>query len=62
MKLWLHYLRPKHSLAHKRARENLSVRVLEEFTLSPQNIKGNFTLILVLKKIKTTIAAMNYIR
>ena len=41
MKLWLHYLRPKHSLAHKRARENLSVRVLEEFTLSPKKIKGN---------------------
>ena len=58
----LHYLGPKHSFAHEIVRANLSFHVLLTVTTFPKSIQSNFTLILPLKKMEISIAAVNYIR
>ena len=59
---WSHYLGPKHSFAHEIVRENLSFHILLTVTTFPKSIQRNFTLILLLKKMEMSIAAVNYIR
>ena len=58
----LYYLGPNHSFAHEIVREDLYFYVLLTVTTFPKSIQSNFTLILSLKKMEMSKAAVNYIR